>query len=148
MFVPATTREGRKKDTLLNIEQVPEFVVNLVSDALASRMNDTASLLPYGESEFEAFGISPLPSTKVKPPRVSDSPVSFECVLDRIVTIGSGPFSGNVVFGRVVAAHVRDDVVGVKGLPESAKLDLVGRLGGEDYTRTRDTFGLRRPDLR
>jgi flavin reductase (DIM6/NTAB) family NADH-FMN oxidoreductase RutF len=146
MFVPVNNREGAPKDTLRNIELVPEFVVNLVPHSLAAVMNDTAALLPYGESEFSRFGIEAAPSTKVRPPRVAGTPVAFECTLDQIVRIGSGPIAGNVVFGRIVAAHVRDDVLGPGGLPDAAKLDLVGRLGGEDYTTTRDTFNLVRPD--
>jgi flavin reductase (DIM6/NTAB) family NADH-FMN oxidoreductase RutF len=146
MFVPVNNRDGAKKDTVLNIELVPEFVVNLVPRALAPAMNDTAALLPYGESEFSRFGIAPATSTKVRPPRVAASPVAFECVLDRIVHIGEGPLAANVVFGRIVCAHISDDVVGPGGLPDSGKLDLVGRLGGEDYATTRETFSLSRPD--
>jgi flavin reductase (DIM6/NTAB) family NADH-FMN oxidoreductase RutF len=146
MFVPVNNREGTKKDTLRNIELIPEFVVNLVPHALAAVMNQTASLLPYGESEFAHFGIAQALSTKVRPPRVAESPVAFECTLDRIVQIGEGGLAANVVFGRIVAAHVRDDVIGPGGYPDPAKLDLVGRLGGEDYATTRDIFNLTRPD--
>jgi flavin reductase (DIM6/NTAB) family NADH-FMN oxidoreductase RutF len=146
MFVPVNNRDGAKKDTVRNIEAVPEFVVNLVPRALAAVMNDTAALLPYGESEFSKFGVASAPSLKVRPPRVADSPVAFECALDRIVLIGEGALAANVVFGRILAAHIRDDVIGPGGLPDSAKLDLVGRLGGEDYTTTRETFNLVRPD--
>jgi flavin reductase (DIM6/NTAB) family NADH-FMN oxidoreductase RutF len=146
MFVPVNNRDGAKKDTIRNIEQVPEFVVNLVPRALAATMNDTAALLPYGESEFSRFGVAPAPSSKVRPPRVAESPVAYECVLDRIVNIGEGPLAANVVFGRILVGHVMDEVIGPGGLPDSAKLDLVGRLGGEDYTSTRDVFNLVRPD--
>jgi flavin reductase (DIM6/NTAB) family NADH-FMN oxidoreductase RutF len=146
MFVPVNNRDGAKKDTIRNIELIPEFVVNLVPHALASAMNDTAALLPYGESEFSRFGVESAPSVKVKPPRVEQSPVAYECVLDQIVHIGTGSLAANVVFGRIVAGHIRDDVMGPGGLPDSAKLDLVGRLGGEDYTTTRETFNLARPD--
>ncbi len=146
MFVPVNNRDGEKKDTIRNIELVPEFVVNLVSHALAASMNDTAALLPYGESEFSRFGVAPAPSIRVRPPRVAETPVAYECILDRIVNIGEGPLAANVVFGRILAGHIRDDVIGAGGLPDSAKLDLVGRLGGEDYTRTREIFNLVRPD--
>ena len=148
MFVPVNNREGRKKDTVRNIELVPEFVVNLVPHRLAEAMNATASLLPYGQSEFERFGVASAPSAKVRPPRVAEAPVAYECTLDRIVHIGSGPLAANVVFGRIVAAHVRDDVLGSDGFPDAGKLDLVGRLGREAYTTTRDTFSLKRPDRR
>jgi flavin reductase (DIM6/NTAB) family NADH-FMN oxidoreductase RutF len=146
MFVPVNNREGKKKDTLKNIELVQEFVVNLVTHPAAAAMNDSAATLPYGESEFEKFGIKPLASEKVRPPRVAGAPVAFECRLDRIVQIGAGPLAANVVFGRILLAHVADSVIGPGGLPDAGKLDLVGRLGGEDYATTRDRFNLVRPD--
>ncbi len=146
MFVGANTRDGQKKDTIQNIERVPEFVVNLVPFAQASTMNDTASNLPYGESEAARFGVDMSPSVKVRPQRITASPVSFECSLDRIVHVGTGPLAANVVFGRILFAHVKDDVLADDGFPDPAKLDLVGRLGRESYTRTRDTFSIKRPD--
>ena len=146
MFVPVNNRQGGKKDTVRNIEAVPEFVVNLVSHALAEEMNATSALLPYGESEFEKFGVASAPSDHVRPPRVAAAPVAFECRLDRIVHFGEGPLAANVIFGRILAAHISDDVLGADGKPDSRKLDLVGRLGGEDYTTTRDVFSLIRPD--
>lgn len=146
MFVPVNNRQGMKKDTVRNIEAVPEFVINLVSRAVAEQMNATAALLPYGESEFEKFRIASTPSDLVRPPRVAAAPVAFECRLDRIVNIGEGPLAAHVIFGRILAAHIRDDVLGPDGKPDSHKLDLIGRLGGEDYTTTRDTFSIERPD--
>jgi flavin reductase (DIM6/NTAB) family NADH-FMN oxidoreductase RutF len=146
MFVPVNTRDGAKKDTLRNIEQVPEFVVNIVSRPLTETMNSTAALLPYGESEFEHFNVESTPSTKVRPARVAAAPAAFECVLDQIVHIGTGPIAANVVFGRIVAVHVKDDVVAADGFADAEKLDLVGRLGREAYTMTRETFSLKRPD--
>ncbi|QYM78771.1 flavin reductase family protein [Horticoccus luteus] len=146
MFVPVNTRHGVKKDTLRNIEATREFVVNLVSFAQAEAMNATAALLPYGESEFGAFGIASLPAQKVRPPRVAEAPVSFECELHSIVPIGEGPLAANVVFGRILLAHVADAVVGTDGKADAEKLDLIGRLGGESYTRTREQFALKRPD--
>lgn len=146
MFVPVNTREGSPKDTLRNIEATREFVVNVVPFALAEKMNATAALLPYGESEFAAFGIESSPSARVKPPRVAASPVAFECVLHSITRIGEGPLAANVVFGSILGLHVEETVLSEKGMPDAEKLDLVGRLGGEDYTRTTERFGLKRPD--
>jgi flavin reductase (DIM6/NTAB) family NADH-FMN oxidoreductase RutF len=146
MFVPVNTREGRKKDTLRNIEAIPEFVVNLVSFELSEQMNRTAASLPYGESEFERFSIASLPATRVRPPRVAAAPVAFECVLESIHRIGAGALAANVIFGRILALHVRDEVLGADGRPDPAKLDLVGRLGGESYARTTERFDLTRPD--
>lgn len=145
MFVPVNTRDGTKKDTVRNIEAVPEFVVNLVPFALAEQMNASAAMLPYGESEFEKFGIASAPSERVRPPRVAAAPVAFECTLDRIILIGEGPLAANVVFGRILVAHVDDAVIGTEGLPDAAKLDLIGRLGGDGYARTTERFEMERP---
>jgi len=145
MFVPVNDRHGVKKDTVRNIEQVPEFVVNLVSLELADTMNRTAAALPYGDSEFDKFGIAAAASERVRPPRVAAAPAVFECQLDRILVIGEGPLAANVVFGRILVAHVRDDMMGADGYPDSRKLDLVGRMGGEEYATTRDVFALHRP---
>jgi len=146
MFVPVNTRDGSKKDTVRNIEQVPEFTVSLVSFALAEKMNATAALLPYGESEFDAFGIAAAPSTRVRPPRVAAAPAAFECTLHSIVHIGEGPLAANVIFGRIHLIHVDDAVLGADGRPDPGRLDLVGRMSGEVYTRTTERFSLRRPD--
>lgn len=146
MFVPVNNRDGQKKDTVRNIEQVPEFVVNLVSFTLAEQMNRTSALLPYGESEFEAFGIAPAASDRIRPPRVAAAPIAFECTLDRIVHIGEGPLAANVIFGRIHRAHVSDAALGPDGQPDPARLDLVGRMGGESYARTTERFSLKRPD--
>ncbi len=145
MFVPVNTRDGTKKDTVRNLEAVPEFVVNLVSYPLAEQMNATAASLPYGESEFEKYGIAAAASERVRPPRVAAAPVAFECTLERILPIGEGPLAANVVFGLIQLAHVSDTVLGADGRPDSAALDLVGRLGGEGYVRTRERFDLKRP---
>jgi flavin reductase (DIM6/NTAB) family NADH-FMN oxidoreductase RutF len=145
MFVPVNTRDGTKKDTVRNLEQVPEFVVNLVSFALAEKMNATSTMLPYGESEFETFGIASLPSERVRPPRVAAAPVAFECTLDRFVHIGEGPLAANVVFGRIEVAHVDAAAIAPGGKPDPAKLDLIGRMGGETFARTRERFDLKRP---
>ncbi|MSU69138.1 MAG: flavin reductase family protein [Opitutaceae bacterium] len=145
MFVPVNQRDGTKKDTTRNIEAVPEFVVNLVPFALGEQMNASAAMLPHGESEFEKFGIASAPSERVRPPRVAAAPVVFECALDRIVLIGEGPLAANVMFGRILVAHVADGVMGADGRPDPAKLDLIGRLGGDSYVRTRDIFEMERP---
>jgi flavin reductase (DIM6/NTAB) family NADH-FMN oxidoreductase RutF len=145
MFVPVNTRDGAKKDTTRNIEAVPEFVVNLVPFALAEQMNATSAMLPHGESEFEKFGIAAKASERVRPPRVAAAPVAFECTLDRIVHIGEGPLAANVMFGRILVAHLSDEVLGADGKMDAGKLDLVGRMGGDGYTRTTERFALERP---
>jgi len=146
LIVPVNHRDGRKKDTVRNIEETGEFVVNVVPYSLAEQMNATAALLPSDESEFEKYNIGSAPSTRVRPPRVTDSPIAFECGVHQIVPVGEGPLAAHIVLGRIRYAHVADAVLGPDGLPDPGKLDLVGRLGGDLYTRTTDRFSLKRPD--
>jgi flavin reductase (DIM6/NTAB) family NADH-FMN oxidoreductase RutF len=146
LFIPVNHRDGRKKDTIRNIEETREFVVNVVPFALAGQMNETAALLPSDESEFEKFGSAQAPCTRVRPPRVAASPISFECALHQVVPVGEGSLAAHVVLGRILHAHVSDEVLGPDGMPDPAKLDLVGRLGGELYARTTERFAIKRPD--
>ncbi len=146
LFVAVNTRDGSPKDTVRNLALVPEFVVNVVPYALAETMNSTAAMLPYGESEFSAFQVESAPSETVRPPRVAKSPASFECVVHQIVPVGQGPAGASVVIGLVKSLHIDDAVLGADGLPDPAKLDLIGRMGGELYARTTETFTIARPD--
>jgi len=145
LFSVVNDRHGEKKDTIRNIEAVPEFVVNLVSYDLREQMNRSSALLPYGESEFEFAGVTAAASELVRPPRVGEAPVSFECKLQQIVRVGEGPLAGNVVFGTILLMHVKDDVIDSDGRLDPAKLDAIARMGGECYTRTTDRFSLKRP---
>ncbi len=146
LFSAVNGRGGAKKDTVHNIEAVPEFVVNIVPYSLAEPMNACASLLPHGESEFEAFNIAAAPSTSVRPPRVALAPAAFECVLHQIVHVGEGAGGANLIIGRIVALHVNEAILGADGAIEHAKLDTIGRLGGDDYVTTRELFRVKRPD--
>lgn len=145
MFSGANDRSGRKKDTILNIEQVPEFVVNVVPYTLRDSMNQCAAPLPYGESEFARFNIEMVASQQVRPPRVAAAPVALECRLDRIILVGEGPLAANVVFGRIVAAHVSETVLDDGGKIDPQKLDTIGRMGGDFYSRTTELFTIARP---
>ena len=146
LFIPVNGRDGAKKDTTRNLHEVPEFVVNLVPRSLVEPMNACAAMLPHGESEFTAFNIEPAASEKVRPPRVALAPVAFECKVHQVVVVGDGPFAANVVIGLIQSVYVDDAVLGADGFPDPAKLDLIGRLGGELYSTTRDTFAVARPD--
>ena len=148
MFVPVNDRHGKKKDTVLNIEESKEFVVNMVSYDLAEKMNACAALLPRGESEFDAFGIHSSPSLRVKPPRVTEAPASLECVLHTIVPMGEGPSGAHIIIGKILFAHVSDSILNAEGRVDPLKLDSIGRLGGENYTRSRELFEVSRPDRR
>src|SRR5438105_2773553 len=138
LFCPTNTRDGRKKDTLRNIEATHEFVVNIVSDSLRETMNATSEEFPPEISEFDACGVGAAPSLKVKPPRVKESLVNLECILHDIIRIGDGPLSGNIVIGRIVLIHADDSVLDDSGQIDPATLDTIGRMGGSIYTRTRE----------
>jgi len=145
VFSPVNRRDGSKKDTVLNIEKTPEFVVNIVSFDQAGPMNSCSEEFQYEISEFEKCGLTQLPSEKVKPPRVKEAKVHLECVLHQIVHVGEGPLAANLVIGRIVLMHVDESVLGTDGLPDPKKLDSIGRMGGELYARTTDLFELPRP---
>jgi flavin reductase (DIM6/NTAB) family NADH-FMN oxidoreductase RutF len=143
-FCPMVRGNGTSKDTLNNIRETKEFVVNIVSEEFAGRMNICSGEYPPGVDEFEVSGLTPVASDEVRPARVSESPVNLECRLIQIVEISARPLGGSMVFGEIVRFHVRDGIAeGFKIDPE--KLNAVGRMGGPTYTRTHDRFDLIRP---
>jgi flavin reductase (DIM6/NTAB) family NADH-FMN oxidoreductase RutF len=144
-FAPVNDRHGKKKDTLLNVEATKQFVVNIATEANAEKMNQTSAPYPYGVSEFEKAGVTPLPSIKVKPPRVAESPAAYECELVQIVRLGEGPLSGNLIIGKVVQIHV-DEKIYNAGKIRHQDLKTIGRMEGAWYTRTGDAFELPRPE--
>lgn len=132
------------KDTARNILDTGEFVINLVPERLVEKMNITSVDAPTGLNELELAGLTTNASTHVKPPRIAESPVAFECVnLSSVVT---GP-QQTIVIGRVLAVHIDDDLVtnADRGHIDTTALDLVARTIGAGYVRTRDTFDLARP---
>jgi flavin reductase (DIM6/NTAB) family NADH-FMN oxidoreductase RutF len=140
-------KPGDAKDTGNNIRRTGQFVVNLVSDALAEAMNVTAIDFAPDVNEFHESGVTPAPSALVKPPRILESPVSMEC--ERLVIVDVG-IDRSVVLGKVLAMHVRDDCVmdAARCYIDTPKLDLVGRMHGAGwYTRTRDRFEMPRIDV-
>ncbi len=145
-FCPVNTREGRRKDTLVNIEQTKQFVVNIVTEAWTEKMNQTSADYPYGVSEFEKAGLTPMPSVRVKPPRVKESPINLECELLKLVTISEGPMGGSIVVGKVVYVHI-DDKIWKNNKIDHRDLKTVGRLEGSWYSRTTDTFEMPRPKI-
>jgi len=132
------------KDTARNIIDTGEFVINLVPERLVQAMNVTAIDAPRGLDELALAGLATTPSARVRPPRIEESPVSFECIsLSSVVT---GP-TQVIVIGRVLVVNVADDCVldRERAHIDTPKLDLVARSYGSDYVRSRDTFSLARP---
>ena len=145
VFSVSTRRDGSHKDTLRNIRDIPEFTVSTVSYAQAEQMNATAAELPYEESEFSYAHIEPIPSERIRPPRVSLAKVSMECVLHQLVPVGDGPLSATLVIGRIVLLHLENGVLDLQGEPDPQVLDHIGRLGGDSYCRMGERFSLKRP---
>jgi flavin reductase (DIM6/NTAB) family NADH-FMN oxidoreductase RutF len=145
VFSPTLRRDGSKKDTLRNVEATGEFVLNAAVESLAEKMNLCSKELPYGQSEAELAGLTLIPSVKVKPPRVAETPVTMECNLLQIVRIGQGPIAGNLVIGEILVMHIADEVLDSKGKIDPNKLRTIARLGGDFYCRTTDLFEMKRP---
>jgi len=136
-------KPGQAKDTRANIRDTGQFVVNLVSEANAEQMNITAIDFEPGMDELVQAGLTTLPSVRVKPPRIAESPVAMECELLQIVDLGET----GLVLGRVVAMHVRDEFVrdGSKCYIDTPSLKLIGRMHGTGwYARTSDLYDLPR----
>ena len=122
-------RDGTTKDTLVNIRETGEFVVNLVSEEIAETMVRTSAELPHGESEIAAFGLTPIPAVAVAAPAVAEAKVGLECRLYRELPIGNAV----AVFGEVLAAQVAEGLLDARGTIDPAALRPLGRLGGSLY---------------
>jgi flavin reductase (DIM6/NTAB) family NADH-FMN oxidoreductase RutF len=142
-----TSRAGGHKDTLRNIEETGEFVTNLVTFELREKMNMTSSNAPYGVDEFELAGLSKSPARLVKPWRVAESPVQFECKLFKIVELpgDDGVARDHLVIGRVIGIHIDDRYIR-DGRVDTAALQPIARLGYAEYATVDDIWRMRRPD--
>jgi flavin reductase (DIM6/NTAB) family NADH-FMN oxidoreductase RutF len=110
----------------------------------ADKVALAAEPLPFGESEFDLTGLTPVPSVVVRPPRVAESPVAFECRTTQVIRTNPGaPAGGNVVLGEVVRIHVRDDLLDERLRTDADRLRAIGRMGGFGYCRTRDRFEMK-----
>ena len=150
VFAPNVQPDGSEKDTLLNIRETGEYVINIASRPQAAAMTATAAGLPRGESEWDAAGLAPVPSLLVKPGRAAGCPFALECRLFEILEHGTGPGAARYVVGAVLAVHVDAGLLNPAG--EAASLDSataggLGRLGGDWYTDARGDalFQLDRP---
>jgi flavin reductase (DIM6/NTAB) family NADH-FMN oxidoreductase RutF len=151
LFCPANNSAGEPKDTLRNILASArdqsgaggQFVVNIVPHGLGNQMSASAEELPYGESEFDLASLAQAASRTVKPPRVADSPVCFECEALQVIRLAPGvPGGGNIVIGRVLWIHARDGLVNERHHVDPAALDALGRMAGITYCSTRDRLDI------
>jgi flavin reductase (DIM6/NTAB) family NADH-FMN oxidoreductase RutF len=140
--IAIANRAADPKDTLRNIQETREFVVNLVSEPILDAMVRTAGEWPRDVSEFSRAGLTPVPSERVRVPYVKESPLQLECTLHREVVLGNS----TLVVGEVVLARVRDDVL-TDGRIDPAKLAPVGRLGGELYAPLGPVWKRARPKV-
>jgi flavin reductase (DIM6/NTAB) family NADH-FMN oxidoreductase RutF len=148
IFSPATKADGTDKDTVVNVRATREFVVNVVPYAIRNEMNDTSYPFEPEVDEFAAVGFTPLPSRFVRPARVAESPVHMECKLVDVVKVGQGPLSANICIGEILCFHVASEMLLDDGTVDVEKIDLVGRLGADDYSTIRDRFVLPKPAVR
>ncbi len=145
--VSLASRRGEKKDTLRNIEETGEFVVNVVDEALAEKMNLASGDYPPEGNEFDIAGLAAVPSDLVRPPRVGESPIALECRLVRTIDVGEPPHRTALVLGEIVRIHARDDLVLKDFHVDPEKLRAIGKMGGPLYCRTRDRFAMERPKV-
>ncbi|PWT84819.1 MAG: flavin reductase family protein [Acidobacteria bacterium] len=136
--------EAHRKDTLHNVEETREFVINVVSEAISEQANHTAAEVAPEVDEFQLVGLTPLSSEVVRPPRVAESPAQMECRLLQVIYTSQVPGGGVIVLGEVVRFHVREDLVDDFRV-DPAGLDALGRMAGNTWVRTHDRIELSRP---
>ncbi len=148
IFAPNNSgRTGLPKDTLLNVKQVPEVVINMVNFEMVEKMNVAAAPWDKGISEFDKAGFTALDSDIVKPFRVKESPVQIECKVLEVKEMGTGGGAGNIVICQVEKLHIEEAILNEEGKIDQNKIDLVGRLGGSWYSRSNSPslFELKQP---
>lgn len=126
--------DGGKKDTLNNIEQTKEFVINIVSEEFTEQMNNTAMEFEAGVDEFEETGLTKMESVIVAPPAVKESKVQLECSLHQVLHFGEEAGAGSLVIGKVEYVRIADELY-YNGKIDTAKLKPVGRMAGQTYTK-------------
>lgn len=138
-------RLNHAKDTLANLQAHPECVVNIVSADLAEQMNATCANLANDINEFEVAQVAAIASQQVRPPSVAAAKVRYECRLNSIQTLSNAPAGGNLILLDVVGIYLAEEVINQEGKIDGTRLDAIGKLGGDDYSYTRDTFAMPRP---
>lgn len=136
VFSPARSgRTGEQKDTLLNVLEVPEVVINIVNYNMVHQMSLASSPYPKGVDEFIKSGLTPIESELVKPFRIKESPVQMECKVIEVKSLGEGGGAGNLIICEVLKIHIDENVLDAKNMIDQQKIDLVARMGGDWYCR-------------
>ena len=136
IFSPSRrVRDNTTKHTLENSKETKEVVINVVNYSIVEQMSQTSREYDKGVNEFVETGLTEVPSLKVKPPRVLESPISFECTVDNIVSLGETGGAGQLIIAKVIQIHINKDYLDTEGNIDSEKLELVARMGGDWYTK-------------
>jgi flavin reductase (DIM6/NTAB) family NADH-FMN oxidoreductase RutF len=148
IFSPA--RSGRlntTKDTYNNVKIVPEVVINVVNYDIVHQMSLASSPYPSDVDEFEKSGFTPLASETIKPARVAESPVQFECKVNQVIELGNEGGAGNLIICEVTRIHIQENVLDENGMIDQHKIDLVSRMGGDWYCRadSNSMFEVKKP---
>jgi flavin reductase (DIM6/NTAB) family NADH-FMN oxidoreductase RutF len=133
-FATTASEDRPQKDTLANVKASGEFVVNIATEATLARMDTTGRLWPPDVDEFVIADLTPAPSVAVKPPRIAESPINFECRLFSLVPFGDELGSSTLILGRAVHLHIADEVMR-DGKVDASLLQPVARMGGPFYAR-------------
>ncbi|NOU48503.1 MAG: flavin reductase family protein, partial [Bacteroidales bacterium] len=143
-------RDNTTKHTFENLLEVPEVVINMVSFDIVQQMSLASTEYPKGVNEFIKAGLTPVKSEKIRPFRVKESPVQFECKVRQIIETGNGAGAANLIICEIVLMHISENVLDAKGEIDVDKIDLVGRMGGDYYVRTsgNSKFTVPKPLLR
>lgn len=140
-------KDNSTKHSYENVLEVAEVVINIVNYSIAKKMYQTSLEYDKGVNEFEKSGLTPIASDTVKPPRVLESPASFECTVDQVIPLGNEGGAGNLVICRVQRIHIQDQYFDADGMPDSTKLDLIARMGGDWYSRVTQASTFKIADL-
>ncbi|WP_396174678.1 flavin reductase family protein [Flavobacterium sp.] len=137
VFSPARrVRDNTIKHTLINCQATREVVINVVNYDIVQQMSLSSTEYPDGVNEFLKSGLTMLPSELVKPYRVAESPVQFECKVNDIISLGTEGGAGNLIICEVVQMHISEDILDANGLIDQHKIDLVSRMGANWYSRS------------
>lgn len=136
VFSPARrVRDNTTKHTLDNVLQVKECVINIVNYDMVQQMSLASTEYGKGINEFEKAGFTMLQSDLVKPPRVAEAPVQFECVVNQVIPLGDQHGAGNLILAEIKLIHINENILNGEGKIDQQKIDLVARLGGDWYCR-------------
>ncbi|MEK6479557.1 flavin reductase family protein [Catalinimonas sp. 4WD22] len=136
IFAPVNSmRDNSTKNTLDNVLEQDEVVINIVNYAILEQMSLASTAYPKDVNEFAKSGLTEVPSQLVKPPRVAEAPVAFECKVKQVIALGEEGGAGNLVICEVLLVHISEEILDEKGNIHPQKLDAVGRMGGNFYCR-------------